>query len=174
MSVSVLGTVMSQLLTRNASVFQYWTISAWARAPLDDYVNATDPICSWKLQTYPQPAQMVYVLNLASQQWMDGEITALKTSFAFFVHRFSYVLYSWFFSSVRPFLLVHYLFIHSFISYCQFAIFTSHTLNLTLIFLDTVCRTIEIIVNFEKNRPSHISHQALQKLPIFMISLVSN
>jgi hypothetical protein len=127
MSVSVLGTVMSQLLTRNASVFQYWTISAWARAPLDDYVNATDPICSWKLQTYPQPAQMVYVLNLASQQWMDGEITALKTSFAFFVHRFSSVLYFWFFSSVHPFLLVHYLSIHSFISYCQFAIFTSLT-----------------------------------------------
>ncbi len=41
--------------------------------PLDDYVNAPDPVFSWKrLQTYPQSTYTLYVLNLTSQRWFDG------------------------------------------------------------------------------------------------------
>jgi hypothetical protein len=43
--------------------------------PLDDYVNKPDPAFSWKLlQTYPSPTYTVYVLNMTSQQWLNGII----------------------------------------------------------------------------------------------------
>ena len=43
--------------------------------PLDDYVNTPDPHFSWKLlQTYPSSTYTAYVLNMTSQQWMDGLI----------------------------------------------------------------------------------------------------
>ncbi len=41
--------------------------------PLDDYVNTPDSIFSWKrLQTYPQPTYTLFVLNMTSQRWFDG------------------------------------------------------------------------------------------------------
>jgi hypothetical protein len=49
---------------------------------LDDYVNTPDPHFSWKLlETYPSSTYTVYVLNMTSQQWMDGIMTAIKTIF---------------------------------------------------------------------------------------------
>ena len=52
-------------------------VFAWdltAGSPLDDYVNTPDPVFSWqRLQTYPQPTYTLYVLNMTSQQWFDGE-----------------------------------------------------------------------------------------------------
>jgi hypothetical protein len=43
--------------------------------PLDDYVNTPDPTFGWKrLQTYPRTTYTVYILNMTSQKWMDGEI----------------------------------------------------------------------------------------------------
>jgi hypothetical protein len=50
--------------------------------PLDDYVNTPDPHFAWKLlETYPSPTYTVYILNMTSQQWMDGIMTAIKTIF---------------------------------------------------------------------------------------------
>jgi hypothetical protein len=41
--------------------------------PLDDYVNTPDPMFSWKrLQTYPQQTYTLFVLNMTSQRWFDG------------------------------------------------------------------------------------------------------
>jgi hypothetical protein len=42
--------------------------------PLDDYVNTPDPMFSWKrLETYPEPTNTLYILNMTSQQWFDGK-----------------------------------------------------------------------------------------------------
>ncbi len=50
--------------------------------PLDDYVNKPDPAFAWKLiQTYPSPTYTVYVLNMTSQQWLDGIIVEIKKIF---------------------------------------------------------------------------------------------
>jgi len=47
--------------------------------PLDDYVNTPDPMFSWtRLETYPQPAYTLYVLNMTSQKWFDGKIIFCK------------------------------------------------------------------------------------------------
>jgi hypothetical protein len=49
--------------------------------PLDDYVNTPDSVFSWKrLQTYPQSLYTLYVLNMTSQQWMDGTVRFYKMS----------------------------------------------------------------------------------------------
>jgi hypothetical protein len=41
--------------------------------PLDDYVNTPDPAFSWKLiRTYPSSTYTVYILNMTSQQWLNG------------------------------------------------------------------------------------------------------
>jgi hypothetical protein len=48
--------------------------------PLDDYVNTPNPHFAWKLvETYPSSTYTVYILNMTSQQWMDGIITAIKS-----------------------------------------------------------------------------------------------
>jgi hypothetical protein len=50
--------------------------------PLDDYVNKPDPAFTWKLiRTYPSPTYTVYVLNMTSQQWLDGIIVEIKKLF---------------------------------------------------------------------------------------------
>jgi hypothetical protein len=50
--------------------------------PLDDYVNTPDPHFGWKLlETHPSSTYTVYILNMTSQQWMDGIITGIKTIF---------------------------------------------------------------------------------------------
>jgi hypothetical protein len=54
-------------------------ISITSSTPLDDYVNKPDPNFSWKLlQTYPSAAGTVYILNMTSQQWMDGKVKHVK------------------------------------------------------------------------------------------------
>jgi hypothetical protein len=51
--------------------------------PLDDYVNKPDPAFAWKLiRTYPSPTYTVYVLNMTSQQWLDGIIVEIKKYFS--------------------------------------------------------------------------------------------
>ena len=60
--------------------------------PLDDYVNKPDPNFSWKLlQTYPSSTYTLYVLNMTSQQWIDGLIVKIekKSKFMIDVHHFS-------------------------------------------------------------------------------------
>jgi hypothetical protein len=50
--------------------------------PLDDYVNKPDPAFAWKLiQTYPFSTYTIYLLNMTSQQWLDGIIKEIKTIF---------------------------------------------------------------------------------------------
>lgn len=63
-------------------MYSMWLLSAIAvilninlnyATPLDDYVNTPDPIFSWKLlQTYTYPTYSMFVLNMTSQQWLDG------------------------------------------------------------------------------------------------------
>jgi hypothetical protein len=50
--------------------------------PLDDYVNTPDPNFAWKLiRTHPSSTYTVYVLNMTSQQWLNGIITSIKIIF---------------------------------------------------------------------------------------------
>ena len=50
-------------------------LNSYLATPLDDYVNAPDPMFSWKrLVTYPQATYTLYVLNMTSQQWFDGRM----------------------------------------------------------------------------------------------------
>ena len=50
--------------------------------PLDDYVNKPDPAFAWKLiETHPSSTYTVYILNMTSQQWLNGITTTIKTIF---------------------------------------------------------------------------------------------
>ena len=41
--------------------------------PLDDYVNLPDPFYNYTLiQTYTQPGYKLYILNMTSQKWLNG------------------------------------------------------------------------------------------------------
>ena len=45
-------------------------------SPLDQYVFHWDFTCTWKLlQTYPSPTHTVYIINMTSQTWLNGNIT---------------------------------------------------------------------------------------------------
>ena len=71
--ICVLSTMRSIGLLWILFFVLFWEISDGT--PLDDYVNMPDPAFSWtRLQTYPQPTYTLYVLNMTSQQWFDGEI----------------------------------------------------------------------------------------------------
>jgi len=50
--------------------------------PLDDYVNTPDPNFAWKLlETHPFTKYTFYILNMTSQQWLNGIIKAVETIF---------------------------------------------------------------------------------------------
>ncbi len=59
--------------------------------PLDDYVNTPDPNFSGKLlQPYPSAQYTVYILNMTSQQWLNGIIIEMKTIFMNIIILFFY------------------------------------------------------------------------------------
>jgi hypothetical protein len=61
--------------------------------PLDDYVNKPDPAFAWKLiKAYPFSTYTIYLLNMTSQQWLDGIIKEIKTVFLKKIIVFSFVL----------------------------------------------------------------------------------
>ena len=42
--------------------------------PLDDYVNMPDPHYKYELiKTYAMPGYKLYILNMTSQKWFDGD-----------------------------------------------------------------------------------------------------
>ena len=46
--------------------------------PLDDYVNMPDPHYKYELiKTYVMPGYKLYILNMTSQKWLDGEMKIL-------------------------------------------------------------------------------------------------
>ena len=70
---SLLPFLDMQLLRLSLSLVLLYIASPARGTPLDDYVNTPDPVYGWRrLQTYPQPAYTLYVLNMTSQQWFDG------------------------------------------------------------------------------------------------------
>lgn len=59
----------------NCILILIFLLNTCSLTPLDDYVNTPDSTFGWqRLETYPRPTYTVYVLNLTSQKWMDGEI----------------------------------------------------------------------------------------------------
>jgi hypothetical protein len=70
---------MMRLIDLFAVVLFIGVLDNCLSTPLDDYVNTPDPMFSWKrLQTYPQPTYTLFILNMTSQQWFDGEIIFYK------------------------------------------------------------------------------------------------
>jgi len=64
-------------------------------SPLDSYVGHWDFTCTSKLlQTYPSSTYTVYIINMTSQTWLNGIITANKT-----IYQYNYFVYLASFSS---------------------------------------------------------------------------
>lgn len=55
------------------AIFLFAFKSIVLSSPLDDYVNLPDPFYNYSLiKTYTLPTYKLFILNMTSQKWLDG------------------------------------------------------------------------------------------------------